>query len=224
MLGMVAIVRLPDVFVWITGEDSVMEWLQFLLIFTSGLIFTRSGWHLLQSRQLKVGWLYLIVAFGIFFVTGEEIAWGQRLFGWRTPEALEAVNVQQETTLHNIASAHPIFVYAIMFAGLYGVLVPILASVWWDKKPQSILSYLLIPPLCLVPTFFMPFGYRFSRLALGVDALFPHLIFQITKFSEITELCLYFGLVVFAWLNLRRIQAAEPSRVKRLISKNDFNH
>jgi hypothetical protein len=123
------------------------------------------------------------------------------------------VNVQQEITLHNISSAHAIFVYGVMFAGLYGALLPLFKAIWWDKQ-QSILSSLLIPPLCLVPAFFMPFGYRFSRLALGVDNLFSHLIFQITKFSEVTELCLYFGLVVFAWLNLRQIQVMQPFQVE----------
>lgn len=31
-----------------------------------------------------------------------EISWGQRMFGWDTPEWLEAINAQGETNLHNI--------------------------------------------------------------------------------------------------------------------------
>jgi hypothetical protein len=213
MLGMVAIVPVPGLFVWITAEDSVIEWLQFFLIFASSLIFARISWRLFQDRQMRMGVLCLMIALGTFFVAGEEIAWGQHIFGWSTPVTLEAVNVQQEITLHNISSAHAIFVYGVMFAGLYGTLLPLFKAIWWDKQ-QSLLSSLLMPPLCLVPAFFMPFGYRFSRLVLGVDSLFPHLIFQITKFSEVTELCLYFGLVVFAWLNLRQIQVVQSSRVE----------
>ena len=212
MLVMIAIVRVPDLFVWITAENSVMEWLQFLLIFASSLIFARISLYLFQSRQARLGWLCLMMALGTFFVAGEEIAWGQHIFGWSTPEALKAVNVQQETTLHNISSAHPVFIYAVMLAGFYGTLMPILKALWWNHK-QSLLGSLLVPPLCLVPAFFMPFGYRFSRLVLGVDALFPDLIFPITKFSEVTELSLYFGLVVFAWLNLRHVQSIQPSPV-----------
>jgi hypothetical protein len=210
VIGMIAIVPFPDLFVWITAEDSVIEWSQFLLVFAASLIFARSGWLLLQTRQLRIGFLFLFMALGAFFVAGEEIAWGQRIFGWGTPEALSEVNAQQETTLHNIYSAHSFFVYAVLAAGLYGALIPLLASIWWNKERESLLSHLLIPPLCLVPAFFMPFGYRFSRLALGVDTLAPHLIFAITKFSEVTELCFYFGLMVFAWLNLRQIQRTHP--------------
>jgi hypothetical protein len=220
MLGMVALVSVPDSFVWITAENSLMEWLQFLLILASSLIFARLSLRLFQSRQRLVATLCLMIALGTFFVAGEEIAWGQHIFGWSTPEALEAVNVQQETTLHNISSAHPIFVYAVMLAGLYGTLVPLLKALWGNMQ-RSLLISLLVPPLCLVPAFFMPFGYRFSRLFLRVDALFPHLIFPITKFSEVTELCLYFGLVVFAWLNLRQTQERQSSQVRPLFSESD---
>lgn len=205
VLVMVATVPFPDLFVWITAEDSFLEWLQFGLIFASCLIFAWSGLRLLQTQQKKIGALYLIIALGAFFVAGEEIAWGQRIFGWSTPETLEAVNSQQETTLHNISNAHPIFVYATMLVGLYGVLVPLL----WIKRNKdlsSLLVHLLIPPLCLISSFMIPFGYRFSRLALGIDAFFPDYIFVITKFSEVSEVCLYFAVMVFALLNLRHVQ------------------
>ncbi|AHF63311.1 putative pectate lyase [Synechococcus sp. WH 8109] len=32
----------------------------------------------------------------------EEIAWGQILFGWTTPEKIAAVNAQNQITLHNL--------------------------------------------------------------------------------------------------------------------------
>ncbi len=37
-----------------------------------------------------------------FFVGGEEISWGQRLFNFSTPEKLSEINKQSEFTLHNI--------------------------------------------------------------------------------------------------------------------------
>ena len=33
----------------------------------------------------------------------EELAWGQVIFGWQTPESIRAINAQEETTFHNIA-------------------------------------------------------------------------------------------------------------------------
>ena len=211
VLAMTAMVPFSELFVWVTAEDSLMEWLQFLLLLATSLTFTRLGIGLIRSRGRGVGMLCLIVALGTFFVAGEEIAWGQRIFGWATPETLEAVNYQNETTLHNIGSAHQAFIYAVMLGGMYGALVPLFCWALWNERPRSLLSYLLVPPLCLVPAFFLPFGYRFSRLVSPIDARYPHLIFYITKFSEVTELCLYFGLVVFAWLNLRRLHQEYPS-------------
>lgn len=38
----------------------------------------------------------------MFIGAGEEVSWGQSIFGWKTPEALEKINVQGETNFHNI--------------------------------------------------------------------------------------------------------------------------
>jgi hypothetical protein len=38
----------------------------------------------------------------MFIGAGEEINWGQRIFGFKTPEALNKVNVQGEFSIHNI--------------------------------------------------------------------------------------------------------------------------
>ena len=37
---------------------------------------------------------------------GEEISWGQRVFGFETPEALKEVNEQDEFNLHNLTILH----------------------------------------------------------------------------------------------------------------------
>jgi hypothetical protein len=45
------------------------------------------------------------LAAAFFIVCGaEEISWGQRIFGFATPETLEEINKQGETNLHNIGS------------------------------------------------------------------------------------------------------------------------
>jgi hypothetical protein len=38
-----------------------------------------------------------------FFGAGEEISWGQRIFGFKTPEPLAQVNKQDELNLHNLS-------------------------------------------------------------------------------------------------------------------------
>jgi len=47
--------------------------------------------------------VYLVLALLFFFGAGEEISWGQRIFGFKTPEPLAQVNKQDELNLHNLS-------------------------------------------------------------------------------------------------------------------------
>ena len=47
--------------------------------------------------------VYLGLALLFFFGAGEEISWGQRIFGFKTPEPLAQVNKQDELNLHNLS-------------------------------------------------------------------------------------------------------------------------
>lgn len=40
----------------------------------------------------------------LFVMAGEELSWGQRIFGWSTPESYAKINAQSETNLHNLAT------------------------------------------------------------------------------------------------------------------------
>ena len=51
------------------------------------------------ARQL----VYLGLALLFFFGAGEEISWGQRIFGFKTPASLAQVNKQDELNLHNLS-------------------------------------------------------------------------------------------------------------------------
>ena len=45
---------------------------------------------------------YFCLALLFFFGFGEEISWGQRIVSWPTPEFMRDLNIQGETTLHNL--------------------------------------------------------------------------------------------------------------------------
>jgi hypothetical protein len=205
-LVFIAAAPFPSLFLWLVDEDSLLEWLQFIFLLPASLLFAWLGVRLMHAGRRGFGVLYVLLALGAFFVAGEEISWSQRILGISTPETLEAINAQQEISVHNIYGFHQLFIYAAMFGGMYGAITPLLKLAFPADRRRSTLSYLLIPPLCLVPAFFMPFGYRLCRLVLPLERYYPQRAFIITEFSELTELCLYFGLLVFAWLNLRHLQ------------------
>lgn len=68
----------------------------------------------LPTRRIRI-WV-MLTTLGCVYFAGEELSWGQHLFGWSTPEYIEAVNDQEETNLHNVSS-------------------------WFDQKPRMLLEF-----------------------------------------------------------------------------------
>ncbi len=68
----------------------------------------------------------ILFALLFFLMAGEEISWGQRIFGLETPAALKEINVQGEINFHNLLGYFfdHIFIASI-FA--YGFVLPLLA-------------------------------------------------------------------------------------------------
>lgn len=83
----------------------------------------------LWRKSLPAAWLkawLLLVTLACVYIAGEELSWGQQLFGWGTPDAMQAINDQQETNIHNISS-------------------------WFDQKPRILLElWVLIGGIILV--------------------------------------------------------------------------
>ncbi|MGH8531847.1 MAG: hypothetical protein ACREV1_03740, partial [Gammaproteobacteria bacterium] len=72
------------------------------------LVAIGAGGAALRYRGRFPGvWLNLwvpLIALACFYFAGEELSWGQHLFGWATPEYLNRINDQGETNIHNISS------------------------------------------------------------------------------------------------------------------------
>jgi len=117
---------------WINQEDGLIEQATAMIFLCCSVMSTILAVKFLKRRRSvgsnasivwRAGWHGL---FGLFFFLcfGEEISWGQRIFGWETIEALKTVNVQDESNLHNL------FGYLtdhLFIAGVfgYGALLPL---------------------------------------------------------------------------------------------------
>lgn len=195
-VGLALAAATPDAFFALTEEDAVVEMAQvgaLLAAAVAGAILARrlSGAGL--RWQATVAALAALVVFG---VAGEEISWGQRIVGVATPAALDAINVQGETNIHNVGALE--LVVRLGQIGVAGLLVaiPLLALVL--RRMIASIDRLLVPPLALV-LWFAPLAiYWLIRLPLEPDTL-------MTRFSEIPELTLYVGLALLALLHLRRV-------------------
>jgi len=89
-------------------EDHFFEIIGASSLFITSLLFLY-GFRVVR-KALDKTWVslikqlvYLGLALLFFFGAGEEISWGQRIFGFKTPESLTQVNKQDELNLHNLS-------------------------------------------------------------------------------------------------------------------------
>src|SRR5690242_12778868 len=91
-------------FHWLLDEDHLVEWLQFALLAFTVVAAGIGSVRMARRGQWAAAALYVLFALAAFVLAGEEISWGQRVFGYGVPEGLAAVNDQREVNLHNIAA------------------------------------------------------------------------------------------------------------------------
>lgn len=77
------------------SEDGILEWFTFWADGIAGLIVA----FIAISTRSRV---LAIVAVALIVLAGEEISWGQRVFGIVTPEGLGHLNHANEINLHNL--------------------------------------------------------------------------------------------------------------------------
>ena len=95
--------------------------------------------------------VYAIIAFVMLLVGLEEIAWGQILFGWKTPENIAAVNAQNQTTLHNLE-----FFQNYLDLNLFLVSVVLLVLVLWRPSIRRMRTTILDEGRIPNSNFFIP--------------------------------------------------------------------
>lgn len=118
-------------------EDHYFENVGAFSLFVTSILFF---YGFLRARKLlDKKWtslakqlIYLGMALLFFFGAGEEISWGQRIFGFKTPDSLAQVNKQDELNLHNLTVMENSKFFTAdrlfdVFWFLFGVLVPVIA-------------------------------------------------------------------------------------------------
>ncbi|GAB4399852.1 MAG: hypothetical protein OHK003_24770 [Anaerolineales bacterium] len=121
-------------------EDHYFENVGAISLFIASVISFNVFLRAMKSRsQTGIHWVkllvYLSLAFLYFFGAGEEISWGQRIFGIEEPASLAEQNTQGELNIHNLAifenskfiKADSVFnVFWFSFA----VLIPFTSLLW----------------------------------------------------------------------------------------------
>lgn len=139
-------------------EDGIVEWATFLAFVMA------AGWLVVVVRKLSPSWWFkgacFLLALFCLVVAGEEISWGQRLFGFKPPDVFLERNFQQEANLHNVLMHEGGLGFKIESKHLVMAIVMgfCLAWPWIVRRKRFTVFTPLAPSRALVP------------LALGVVA------------------------------------------------------
>jgi hypothetical protein len=96
-----------DRLVVLTREDGLVENLGAIFFFAASVMFFLTFHRIARSKYSRphkgLGvWFFLLLGLMLFIAFGEEISWGQRIFGIETPEYMRTANVQEEISIHNL--------------------------------------------------------------------------------------------------------------------------
>jgi hypothetical protein len=192
-----------SIYNFITDEDSILEWAQVAGYAGAALCAALLALHFRRS-SLTTALLFLLFALGCLFIAGEEISWGQRLLRVETPDQLAQVNMQGETTVHNISTLHEWFGRGLATIGLYGSVLAAAIRLLGRNSDRALIDR-FVPPLFLTSSFLVMFVYRHARVIV-----FPYDHSMVGRYGEAAEFALAFGLLLFSGLLLRRLRLRRP--------------
>lgn len=158
----------PVTYVRLVTEDNWGEFATFASFLTAAFLF---GACCARSGAKSARFWYAVLAIGCFLVAMEEISWGQRIIGLKTPGALSAINVQDELNFHNIDWLSPragTYRFLGALCVLFGFLIP-LARRYSTRIAAFINRYSFpLPSLYLAPIFIATaYHIGFSPLVKG---------------------------------------------------------
>jgi len=185
------------------SEDGIVETLQ-VVAYAVALVYTvRLARRLAATGAPRlVVALYGALALGLVFMVGEELSWGQRLFGWGTPADLVEANKQAETNLHNIYGVGATFKWLQMVVAGYGAVLPFLVGSGRPLARYRSVTEWIVPHWALVVFFAPLFLWRAYRNVVPDPQRF---YFVITEFNEVPELMFALGIALFVVYQWRRL-------------------
>lgn len=189
---------------FLISEDSISEYLQAIAYFSSGIIFILIA-KMFKGEGTRLHKILLITAgLGVLLIAMEEISWGQRLFGVKTPEWFQRHNIQNEISIHNLKPVQKIvhLLYAMTgFVFSFGW-IPFRHNFTYYKLSPGIIGIIrMLKPHWFLMTYFLPLFFFYTFLLLTGS---PGNFFTFND-QEIPELLLSLGLFLYSYLILRSL-------------------
>ncbi len=172
-------VRFPMAYIIGTYEDFIGEWIQ---VFFFAAVMVISARMAFSESRFRI--FFALLALAGFYVVGEEISWGQRIFDIDSPEFFRTHNLQRETNIHNFFTGpygtqlkkRIAVIIAIGFI-LYGLIYPLALRLRWKIALWIEKRGIPAPPLYLWPFFvcsaFLELGFLSFNEAEVAEMLIP---------------------------------------------------
>ena len=193
-------------------EDYPVEWGQFACCLFAGVVAVLAVRPSIRQRRWVLAGLLGLWAVGCFFLAGEEISWGQRVFGIATPGDFRT-NQQDEMNLHNFAGG---FDPEAAFRQAQLLLSLVLAGLTVNGRLRGVQPgtfwRIVAPPVCALPLFLTMPAYRIYRLFTPAEMNFA------VRLQEWAEFCQYLGMAVAIACLYFALRPAGPPGWRRLIT------
>lgn len=199
---------------WLLSENRPVEILTFIVLLSSG------GYGLWISGQMRKNGakilnygFYFLFSLGMFLTAMEEIAWGQQFWSFHTPAYLQEINLQGETTIHNIRGLNGNSEYFRLIFGLGGIIGIVLAR---NGK------FIKISPSVILLTWFLVITAH-SLVDVINDITPIHKAFDaaISRLSELVELIIGAAGFLYLWFNANKF-ALNRKCQSRISGKDEF--
>lgn len=106
--------------------------------------------------------IFFLLLAGVFFTGfGEEISWGQRIFGIQTPPLLAELNEQKELNVHNLAGMKVEYLFSL-FWFTYAFALPVVTS--FSRRIRKWIDRAGLPVMPLWTGLLFPVNYLVSKL------------------------------------------------------------
>ena len=179
-------------FDWLKSEDGPLEWMQFIEYGLSSLL---AFLIFLKPKEIEINsFIWLLIAFSSFLIAGEEISWGERIFGFSI-ESITELSIQDETNFHNL----PFFHNYVLDPALQIICI-FLGWIGWRKWP-----YITSLPCRKFSLFFLSVSLYFFYYEISWFSTVAH----IRNDQEIFEFLLSTGLFLHCWESFKNLFITE---------------
>ena len=188
--------------IWMLNENRPVEILTFLILMVSGFVGLKLAYEMFKQNES-----FLFVAFYAVFslamiLTGmEEIAWGQQFWGFATPDGLKEMNMQGETTLHNIRGLHGNTEVIRLLFGVGGLI-----GVWLSRFSKF--SKIAVPVI-LLSWFLIITAHASIDVFDDIFTLPKYMDAAISKLAELVELLISIAAFLYLYLNYKRFKETD---------------